>query len=142
VKAGGSASKNVTIENSGEHDAVLAFKSSDPAFEVPGGTITVPAKGSYDLTVKFNSDNAGPASADITVLSTDADSPEQMFKIGANGADVGNGEGDGDLPGKASDDSGCGCKTAGGTSTVPSWAGLGIAALGAVVFVRRRRNKA
>lgn len=144
VKAGGSATQTIEIENSGEQDAVLAFKSSDPAFSVPTQTVTVPAKSSYELAVKFNPDNAGPAAADITVFSTDPDSPEQMFKIGANGADVGDPDGpDGDaLPNGGEADSGCGCKTAGSSSSVPSWAGLGIAGLGAVVFVRRRRNKA
>jgi len=144
VKAGGSASKTISIDNSGEKDAVLSFKSSDSQFAVPSGQITVPAKSKYDLTVKFNPDTAGPAQADITVMSNDADSPEQLFKIGANGADVGDPDGaDGDLPGKKDEaDSGCGCKQAGGTSTIPSWAGLGLAGLGAVVFVRRRRNKA
>lgn len=143
VKAGGSASKTIEIDNSGEKDAVLSFKSSDPQFSVPGGQVTVPAKSKYELAVKFNPDTAGPAAADITVMSNDADSPEQMFKIGANGADVGDpdgADGEGSLPGKGEADSGCGCKQAGGTSSVPSWAGLGLAGLGAVVFVRRRRN--
>jgi MYXO-CTERM domain-containing protein len=145
VKAGGSASKTIEIDNSGEKDAVLSFKSSDAQFQVPQGQVTVPAKSKYELTVKFNPDTAGPAAADITVASNDADSPEQMFKIGANGADVGDpdgADGEGGLPGKGEADSGCGCKQAGGTSSVPSWAGLGLAGLGAVVFVRRRRNKA
>lgn len=144
VKAGGSATKTIEIENSGEKDAVMSFKSSDAAFAVPGGSVTVPPKGKYELAVKFNPDSAGPALAEITVMSNDPDSPEQLFKIGANGADVGGpGDGeDGSLPNGGEGDSGCGCKTAGGTSSVPSWAGLGLAGLGAVVFVRRRRNKA
>jgi MYXO-CTERM domain-containing protein len=143
VKAGGSATKSITIENSGEKDAVMSFSSSDGAFAVPSGSVTVPAKGTYDLAVKFNSATAGPALAEITVASNDPDSPEQMFKIGANGADVGGPDGeDGDLPTGADAASGCGCKTAGGTSTLPSWAGLGLAGLGAVVFVRRRRKAA
>lgn len=145
VKAGGSATKTIEIENSGEQDAVMVFRSSDPAFTVPGGSVTVPSKSKYELTVKFTSPGAGPAAADITVLSTDPDSPQQMFKIGANGADVGDPDGPesgSDLPTGGQGDSGCGCKTAGSASTVPSWAGLGLAGLGAVVFVRRRRNKA
>lgn len=143
VKAGGSATKTFTIENSGEMAASMSFKSSDAAFSVPSGTITVEPKGKYDLVVKFAAANAGPSAADITVVSNDPDSPEQAFKIGANGADVGApGEG-AELPGRSSAgaDSGCGCKTA-GTSNLPSWAGFGLLGLGAVVLVRRRKNAA
>lgn len=143
VKAGGSATKTVTIENSGEKAAVVSFKSSDAAFTVPGGQITIEPKGSYELSIKAQPADSGPVSADITVLSNDPDSPEQTFKIGANGADVGGSGDDGDdlLPGQPpSADSGCGCKTAGTSSSVPSWAGFGLIGLGAFVFARRRRN--
>jgi MYXO-CTERM domain-containing protein len=142
VKAGGQATQSVDIQNTGEMDAVLSFKSSDSSFQVPG-TVNVPAKSKYTLKVNFTAESAGPASADITVMSNDPDAPEQMFKIGANGADVG-GQNGPDGAGPKGDDSsgGCGCRTAGGTSSVPSWAGLGLAGLGAIVFVRRRRNKA
>jgi MYXO-CTERM domain-containing protein len=142
VKAGGTAMKTVTIQNTGEKAAVLSFKSSDPAFEVPGGQINVEPKGSYDLQIKFSPSGAGAASSDITVLSNDPDSPEQTFKIGANGADVGSddgSDGDADLPDSASaGDSGCGCTTA-GSSSLPSWAGFGLLGLGALVLTRRRR---
>jgi MYXO-CTERM domain-containing protein len=145
VKAGGSASKTVTITNSGEKAAVMTFKSSDAQFAVPGGSITVEPKGSYEMQVKFSSDGAGAAASDITVVSNDPDSPEQMFKIGANGADVGatkSGD-DADLPGSApSADSGCGCKTAGTTTSTGGWAGIGLLGLGALVLVRRRRTAA
>jgi MYXO-CTERM domain-containing protein len=140
VKAGGSATKTVTIENSGEKAASMTFKSSDPAFSVPGGTINIEPKGKYDLQIKFSSANAGPAAADITVLSNDPDSPEQTFKVGANGADVGGpGEEGTDLPGGGGSDGGCGCTTA-GSSSLPSWAGFGLLGLGTVVFARRRKN--
>jgi MYXO-CTERM domain-containing protein len=143
VKVGGQATKTVEIENSGEKEAVMSFKSSDPQFSVTSETVTVAPKGKYELTVKFSPESANAAAADITVASSDADSPEQTFTIGANGADVGqdkekeDGEGGG-----ASSDSGCGCKTAGSTSSVPGWAGLGLVGLGAVVLFRRRRNAA
>jgi len=144
VKAGGSATKTVTIENTGEMAATMNFKSSDPQFSVPGGSITVAPKSKYDLQVKFSSANAGAAASDITVLSNDPDSPEQMFKIGANGADVGAPEGgdskDG-LPGSApAADSGCGCKTAGTTTSTGGWAGIGLLGLGIAVAARRRRS--
>ena len=146
VKAGGSATKTVTIDNSGEMAAELTFKTSDPQFEVPGGSITVAPKSKYELQLKFNPANAGAASADISVLSNDPDAPTQTFKIGANGADVGgDSEGDskGGLPGsEPSADSGCGCKTAGTTTSTGGWAGIGLLALGITVAARRRRNSA
>ena len=139
VKAGGSASKTVSIENSGEMAATMTFKSSDPAFEVEGGSVTIPPKGTHELKVKFSSNTEGPASTTITVMSNDPDSPEQTFKVGANGADVGAEEASGDV--KAEADSGCGCKTAGSSSSqVPGWAGLGLLGLGAVLVSRRRKS--
>ena len=147
VKSGGSATKTVTIENTGEMAATMNFKSSDPQFVVPAGGITVAPKSKYDMQIKFNPSNAGAASADIKVLSNDPDSPEQSFKIGANGADVGgeNGDGKTSLPGASasvSGDSGCGCKTAGTTTSTGGWAGIGILALGIAVAARRRRTAA
>jgi MYXO-CTERM domain-containing protein len=144
VKSGGSASKTVTIENSGEMAATMTFKSSDPQFAVPGGSITVAPKSKYDLQIKFSPNSAGAAAADITVASNDPDAPQQMFKIGANGADVGAPEGGEDgLPGSApSTDSGCGCKTAGTTTSTGGWAGIGLLGLGIAVVAGRRRKTA
>lgn len=133
--------KKVTIQNSGEKDATMTFKSSNSAFSVPGGQISIGAKGTYDLEVQFTPGGQGAAEADITVASNDADSPVQTFKIGANGADVSgpdDGSGATDKNGPKSSD-GCGCKAAGHSST-PGWAGFGLLALGAIVFVRRRRS--
>jgi MYXO-CTERM domain-containing protein len=139
VKAGSSATSTITIENTGEMAATMRFDSSDAQFTVPEGSVTVPPKGSYDLVVQANLETSGPALSEIRVLSNDPDSPEQMFKIGANGADVG--ADDELLPGAGPGvDSGCGCKTAGSTSTLPSWAGMGLAGLGALVFARRRKT--
>jgi MYXO-CTERM domain-containing protein len=126
--------------------ATMNFKSSDPQFQVPGGSITVAPKSKYDMQIKFAADKAGAAQSDITVLSNDPDSPEQTFKIGANGADVGGSE-DGDskdgLPGSApAADSGCGCKTAGTTTSTGGWAGIGLLGLGLAVAARRRRTAA
>ena len=136
IKAGGSATKNVRIENSGEKDAVMTFRSSDAKFTVTSQSVTVPAKSSYDLSVKFSPDSASPASTEIKVSSNDADAPEQTFKVGANGADVG---ADGDAPTAAGGDDGCGCKAAGG-STLPSWAGFGLVGFAGTVLARRRRR--
>lgn len=145
VKAGGSASKTVTVENSGEMPATMTFKSSDPQFAVPGGSITIAPKAKYELQVKFSPNSAGPALSEITVASNDPDSPNQTFQIGANGAEVkdSDGEESTDLPGSPpSADSGCGCKTAGTTTSTGGWAGIGLLALGITVAARRRRNAA
>lgn len=88
VKGGGRATKKITIDNTGELGGQLEFSSSDPRFSVPSGKVNVPSKGKYELEVAFSADNAGPASATITVKSNDPDSPEQTFKVGANGADI------------------------------------------------------
>jgi MYXO-CTERM domain-containing protein len=136
----GTNRQSVTIENSGEKAAVMTFTSSDPQFQVPNGSVTIEPRGKYMMDVSFASANEGPASADITVASNDADSPEQTFKIGANGANVGTKDGAGnygdDVPGQ--NGSGCGCTTA-GTGTSSGWAGLGLLGLGMIVFARRRR---
>ena len=141
VKVGGQASKTIEIENSGEKEATMSFKSSDGQFSVTEETVTVPPKSTYELKVKFSPDSAAPAITEITVASNDADSPEQIFKVGANGADVGQEEDETGLPKGPEGDAGCGCKAA-GSSPVPGWAGLGLAGLGAVVLFRRRRNAA
>ena len=142
VKSGGSASKTVTIQNSGERAAVMTFESSDSHFSVPGGSITIEPKGTYDMQVKFASEGAGSASSDITVKSNDPDSPVQTFKIGANGADVGSTKtpSEATLDGSPAADSGCGCKTAGTTTSSGGWASIGLLGLGALVIVRRRRS--
>lgn len=88
VKAGGKAEKTVSIDSTGELGAVLTFTSSDPQFSVPSGEVRVPSKGKYDLKVAFSPKSDGPASTTITVHSNDPDSPEQTFKIGANGASL------------------------------------------------------
>jgi MYXO-CTERM domain-containing protein len=143
VKAGGSAKKTVTIENSGEMAATMSFKSADPFVSVPSGSITVAPKSKYELVLTASAPNAGALLTEITVLSNDPDSPEQKFKVGANGADVGGkNEGSASLPGSPSADAGCGCKTAGTTTGTGGWAGIGLLALGITVAARRRRNAA
>jgi MYXO-CTERM domain-containing protein len=133
VKGGSTGSKRVRIDNSGEKDAVMTFKSSNGQFSVPGETVTVAAKSSYDLMVRFTPESDDAATADITVRSNDADSPEQTFRVGGNGADVGDGEGP-----KGQD--GCGCKTAGAPSPLPAPAGFGLFGLASLVLARRRRR--
>jgi MYXO-CTERM domain-containing protein len=144
VKSGGTATKTVTIQNSGEMAATMTFKSSDGQFTVPSGSVTIPPKGSYDMELKF-APSGGAASADITVASNDPDSPEQIIKVGANGADVTSddpttNDPSDTLPSATTADSGCGCKTAGTTTSTGGWAGIGLLALGMTVAARRRKN--
>lgn len=140
VKVGGSATKKITIENTGEKEATMTFESSNKAFKVPGGSFTVPSKGKYELEVKFSADAADATSADISVKSNDADSPVQTFKIGANGADVSSPEeGEESSTGAIANEDGCGCKAAGHSST-PGWAGFGLLGLGAIVAIRRKKS--
>lgn len=138
------ATKKVTIQNTGEKEATMTFKSSNKAFSVTSSSVTVPAKGSYDLEVKFSPENNEPVAADITVLSSDADSPEQTFKIGANGADVSSPEEgeDGVSKGNVASEDGCGCKAAGTSSHTGGWAGFGLLGLGTVIVAIRRRRQA
>lgn len=140
VRAGASASKTVTITNTGEKAAVMTMTSSDPQFSVPSGQITIEPKGSYEATIDFSPDAAGAAEATITVLSNDPDEPEQTFSISANGGGT-SGDSETDSADASAADSGCGCKTAGGTSSLPSWAGFGLLGLGALVLGSRRNRK-
>jgi len=144
AKAGGKAEKTISIDSTGEMDAILKFESSDPQFVVPQGEVRVKAKSKYDLAVQFKANSDAPASATITVRSNDPDSPDQTFKVGANGADLsdeddpsGSGRGSKGEP-VASD----GCSLGGGVGvglSSSSYAafGLGLVAMG--IAARRRR---
>ncbi|MDB4936493.1 MAG: hypothetical protein JWP87_3465 [Labilithrix sp.] len=145
VKPGGTAKKTVTIENTGEMAATMTFKSSDPSATVPSGSITVAPKSKYDLQIAASAGSSGAFMSEITVTSNDPDSPVQTFKVGGNGADVGGPEGGNEdgLPGSApAADSGCGCKTAGTTTSTGGWAGIGLLGLGIAVVAGRRRKTA
>jgi MYXO-CTERM domain-containing protein len=139
VTSGETKTKTVTISNTGEKDATFSLKSANAAFAVDNGTLSIPAKGTKDVTVTFTASGSGSAESDITIASNDADSPFQTFKVGANGADVSEPATDGnpDHSGVKNSD-GCGCKATGHSST-PGWAGFGALAFGAAVFFRRRR---
>lgn len=147
VKGGSEAFKTIAIDNTGEMGARLEFKSSDPQFQVPSGAITVGSKSKYDLKVVFKPSNGSAASATITVKSNDPDSPEQTFRVAANGAPLGdeNDDGDSKRSGGVSDldsppsDEGCSVGTVGSKST-STYAGLAGLALGLAVIARRRRS--
>lgn len=146
VKAGASAEKSVTIDSTGEMGAKLTFTSSDPQFSVPSGEVRVAAKSKVDLKVLFKPSSDGAASATITVRSNDPDSPEQQFRVAANGASldpVGDTTADGtprtggvkdlEAPPEAS-----GCSTAAAGSGSTSGFATLLVGLGLAIAARRR----
>lgn len=138
---GKEVARTVSIDSTGEMESVLSFESSDPQFVVPSGQVRVGSKSKYDLKVAFKP-NGGPASATITVRSNDPDSPEQTFRVAANGAvldpsDPESKSGGASAPEEASESGGCSAAPSG--SRAPS----GFAALGlglGFLLVRRRRS--
>jgi MYXO-CTERM domain-containing protein len=138
VALGASISKTIAIENSGEKEATLELESSDAAFRIATRQVTVPPKSTHELVVKFSPENTNPSAAEITVTSSDPDSPRQTFRVGANGADVGQDDGEGGASRGARADEGCGCTAAG--ARLPAPAGFGVVAVAFAALVRRRRK--
>jgi hypothetical protein len=144
ARAGTQVEGSVSIASTGELGSILRFESSSPEFVVPTGEVRVAPKSQYDLVVAFRADSDLPASATITVRSNDPDSPEQTFRVGANGADLGDDEDGprgrvvsfGEPPGDG------GCSLAGGTKGgMPSapFGALALAAAAAAIVRRQRR---
>lgn len=140
VQLGKSDSKKADIKNTGEMQATVSFKSSDPQFVVVSGKQIAGSKGSYDLEVKFTPVSTGPASADITVESNDPNEPMQVIKVTGNGArleEPGTSDTTG-AQGNGAVDSGCGCRT---TTPAPTgFAGVGVVGLGLAALLRRRKK--
>jgi hypothetical protein len=86
VNGGKQKERTVQITNTGELGAVVTFESSDAQFAVPRGEIRIEPRSQYPLKVVFRPKGDAPTSATITVRSNDPDSPEQKFRVGANGA--------------------------------------------------------
>ena len=146
IPGGKSAMKTVTIDSTGELGGKMTFTSSDPQFTVPSGEVTVSAKGKYDLKVTFNPTSDAQASATITVKSNSPASPEQTFRVAANGAST-DSPGDPNRPGGVSqldtppsDSSGCAVASTGSSTGSASTYGLLGLGLGLAAFIRRRRN--
>ena len=149
VKAGEQSEQVVTIDSTGELGGKLTFESSDPQFIVPAGEVRVGSKSQLAMKVVFKPSSEAAASATITVRSNDPDSPEQTFRVVANGAPVDpqgdNGSTDGprtggvkDLEPAPSDSSGCSTAAA-GSGGAQGVAGL-LIGLGLVLGARRRRR--
>jgi MYXO-CTERM domain-containing protein len=141
VEVGKSSSLKADMKNTGEMQATLTFKSSDPQFFVVSGSQIAGAKGSYALDVKFTPASDGPASAEITVESNDPNEPKQVLKVTGNGAriDTGDGNGEEGFGPKGPLDSGCGCRTAPAPVNVAGLGAFGLAL--AAALVRRRRSR-
>ena len=145
IEAGKSASKSVTIDSTGELGGKMTFTSSDPQFTVPSGEVPVGAKGKYELKIGFQPTSNSPASATITVKSNDPGSPEQTFRVAANGASTEDGPEDrttSPASGEpAATDAGCACSSTGARTGSASTYGLLGLGLGLAAFVRRRRSR-
>jgi MYXO-CTERM domain-containing protein len=148
---GGETEQTIVIDSTGELGGLLSFTSSDPAFVVPQGQVKVGSKEQYELKVKFRPGASGGASAEITVKSNDPDSPEQTFRVAANGAPLDPSNPDGEKAGKGKggagptgglpepDSGSCACTTVGG-SAPSSYGAVGLVALGLAAVLRRRRR--
>ncbi|MBX3200533.1 MAG: DUF1573 domain-containing protein [Labilithrix sp.] len=144
--------KQGEIKNTGELDAVLALKSSNPQFKVAPSKAMKP-KDKLDLDVTFTPASEGPQSAEITVTSNDPNEPVQIIKVSGVGTKPaaptspttpGGGATDGDDDGDGAgfeprDTSGCGCRTAPSSSGYAALGGIGLA-LGAALRRRRRTS--
>lgn len=153
ARAGARIERSVTIDNTGEMEAVVRIESSDPRFVVPSGELRIAPKGKLDLPLTFAPSGDGPAAAIITVRSNDPDSPEQTFRVAANGApleqepdkassdgpDATGDDAEGANAGAASADSdGCTAGAAGPRGGVLAPAAL---VLGFVASIARRRSE-
>ena len=140
----GSARKTISIDSTGEMGAILRFESSDPQFSVPSGEVRVSSKSKYELEVAFNPSSSAPATATITVHSNDPDSPEQTFKVGGNGASLGDESSDpsgGHGGNEALGSDGCSVSGALGADRSKATVGvIGVALLALGVGVSRRRR--
>lgn len=148
AQPGQSTTKSVSIDSTGELDALLTITSSDPQFVVPSGQVRVKAKSKYDLAIAFKP-SGGPASADITVRSNDPDAPEQTFHVAANGASLNPDDPSSDASGEhkqghdtidpPSENSGCSASSS-SRGTTPGLASL-LGILGVAFLARRRRAR-
>ena len=148
IRAGDRAEKTKTIDNTGEMGATLEFESSDSQFAISTTSTQMGPASDYELKIRFTPKFKGKQQATITIKSNDPDSPVQTFEVfgfgegedlpdnpGAGGS---SGGGTSAPPASAAEDSGCGCRTAGGDNSNAAWLALvGAAAIG----LRRRRRR-
>jgi len=135
--------KQAAIDNTGELDAVLALKSSDPQFKVAPSKAMKP-KETLELDVTFTPANEGPQSAEITVTSNDPNEPVQIIKVTGTGTKPASPAPPSTEPTDDDDDgftrradNGCGCRTAPAPSGYATLGGVGLAL---AAMLRRRRS--
>jgi MYXO-CTERM domain-containing protein len=138
ANVGERVSKPSTIKNTGELEAVLSIKSSDPQFKASASDKVMKAKDTFALDIEFTPKAEGPQSADITVTSNDPNEPVQIIHVTGNGTvePAPTGPDDGAEEYEPRTDSGCGCRTAPAPS---GYAGVGLVGLALAAILRRRR---
>ena len=144
---GQEVTKAAAIENTGELDAVLALKSSDPQFEVAPSK-TMKPKEKLDLEVTFTPASEGVQTAKITVTSNDPNQPVQIIEVTGSGtkpaapppappATEPTGDEDDATGFGPRVDNGCGCRTA---PAPAGYGAIGAFGLALAALVRRRRG--
>lgn len=135
------------MENTGEATAEVRLKSSDPRFVVPNGPVAIGPKSTGALNIGFEPTDEEVVTATITATTNDPDTPELTFTVRAQGVNGPVGGPKAGQPGAGPDgegvaDSGCGCKTAGTTSTANgAYGAFGLVALGFAAALRRSRRR-
>jgi MYXO-CTERM domain-containing protein len=128
--------KQTLIRNTGELEAVIALKSSDPQFTVVADRV-MKAKEDVNLDIKFTPTKEGVQTAEITVTSNDPNEPVQKITVTGTGTKL-------PVPDstepetKPATDSGCGCRTTGSAPT--NYAAFGGVGLALAALIRRRRK--
>lgn len=141
AQIGEGVSKKAIVNNTGEMNAAVTFKSSDPQFVVVSSRQTAVAKGKYDLDVAFRPTKDGLQTAEITVTSNDPNQPVQVIEVTGTGTLAPPPE-----PEEFSRPSpdGCGCRTTAPASSDAAGLGLfglfGLFGLAVAALVRRRRD--
>lgn len=132
---GNNVTKQSEIKNTGELEAVLSIKSSNPQFSVVSDKV-MKAKEKFSLDIKFTPTEEGPQSAEITVTSNDPNEPVQVIKVSGTGTKVVVPPEPEPEPARG-EDSGCGCRTAPAPTGYAAFGAVGIAL--AAILRRRRR---
>lgn len=139
-------SGRLMINNTGKKAARLAFETTSAGFTVQGGEQEIEPSGSFELQVVYTGTDA--ATGEVTVKSNDPDSPVLTFKVGANGAPVGDPDLDDDGAssggkgaaglGDTVEEGGCGCRATGGAGETAGYGALLGSLVAAAAFLRRR----
>lgn len=136
VQIGDEVTKPSLVRNTGEMEAVLAIKSSNPQFKVVADKV-MKAKEDVNLDISFEPTEEGEQEAEITVTSNDPNEPVQKIKVRGNGTKVSVPPAVEEPEPTGSVDNGCGCRTAPAPSNYAAFGAVGIAL---AAMLRRRRR--